>query len=739
MKTLFSFLAICSFFLLEGQTSVLLQDKDSKQQIAFAQIQVFSHSGRVLVQEFSDVGGKTKLVVAKDAYPVKIVCSHISYESKTMVCNSLEKFKLIEMKPLSINLNEVVVTGQIVPDSLKNAIEKVEVITQYQIQELGANTLNELLQTQSQIRIEQDNILGSGITMQGLGGENVKILIDGVPVIGRLNGNVDLSQINLDDIERVEIVKGPMSVVYGTDAVAGTINLITKKSGINKWSVGLNTLLETSGKYNINSRFESNGKNNWSISLGRNYFDGWSPWDPMFHFDRQILADQSRFQQWKPKEQLFAKLQYHSKLGENTKLSYRASIFDEQINNKGMPRAPYYDKAFDDIYSTLRADNQLALNSSWSNYSLSIQTAYNYFDRTKNTYNRDLTTLSSELNDLTSQHDTSSFDLIFSRGVIARADSLWKYQLGYEAKKESTLGRRISGRTKSIEDYAVFASVQYQYKSWSLKPAIRLASNSVYNHPIIPAFNAMWKKNNWSVRLSYGKGFRAPSLKQLYFNFVDVNHNIQGNPNLLPEITNNYQVHVNFEKNRNWSLGANGFYNDMDNLITLKQSQGASFEYFNVFKYKTIGGGVHLKANRNRIQGLIDANYTGRSSLIEGQEDLLSFSPDFQTTLSYSMKKSLVKWSLYYKYNGALPGFFEGDDGEILNSLIDPYSLLDASISKRFRKIGLFANFGVRNILDVRNVNVVGPSGAHANSDGTRAQANGRNLFLSLKYQINAK
>jgi outer membrane receptor protein involved in Fe transport len=64
---------------------------------------------------------------------------------------------------------------------------------------------------------------------------------------------------------------------------------------------------------------------------------------------------------------------------------------------------------------------------------------------------------------------------------------------------------------------------------------------------------------------------------------------------------------------------------------------------------------------------------------------------------------------------------------------------LDASISKRFRKIGLFVNFGVRNILDVRNVNVVGPSGAHANSNGTRAQANGRNLFLSLKYQINAK
>ncbi|MDZ7846145.1 MAG: TonB-dependent receptor plug domain-containing protein [Owenweeksia sp.] len=64
---------------------------------------------------------------------------------------------------------------------------------------------------------------------QGLSGAKIKILVDGVPVIGRLDGNIDISQINLSNIERVEIVEGPMSVQDGTDAVAGTINLITKK------------------------------------------------------------------------------------------------------------------------------------------------------------------------------------------------------------------------------------------------------------------------------------------------------------------------------------------------------------------------------------------------------------------------------------------------------------------------------------------------------------------------------
>ena len=55
-------------------------------------------------------------------------------------------------------------------------------------------------------------------------------MIDDVAVIGRLNGNIDLSQINLNNVERIEIVEGPLSVEYGTDALAGTINLITKST-----------------------------------------------------------------------------------------------------------------------------------------------------------------------------------------------------------------------------------------------------------------------------------------------------------------------------------------------------------------------------------------------------------------------------------------------------------------------------------------------------------------------------
>ncbi|HRH39503.1 MAG TPA: TonB-dependent receptor plug domain-containing protein, partial [Flavobacteriales bacterium] len=128
-------------------------------------------------------------------------------------------------------LGEFVVTGQYRPGSPEAAVHKLRVIDAQQIKRMAANNLGDALRNQLNIRLAQDNVLGSSLNMQGLGGENVKILIDGVPVTGRLNGNVDLSQMDLTGIERIELVEGPLSVNYGTNALAGTINLITRKRG----------------------------------------------------------------------------------------------------------------------------------------------------------------------------------------------------------------------------------------------------------------------------------------------------------------------------------------------------------------------------------------------------------------------------------------------------------------------------------------------------------------------------
>ena len=129
----------------------------------------------------------------------------------------------------TILLNEIIITAQFAPQSEKNVIYKVKSINNSIIESKGAINLRELLQQELNIDLSQQSVFGTSIEIQGLSKENIKILIDGVPVIGRLNGVIDLNQINLSNIERVEVIEGPVSVFYGTDAMGGVINLITKK------------------------------------------------------------------------------------------------------------------------------------------------------------------------------------------------------------------------------------------------------------------------------------------------------------------------------------------------------------------------------------------------------------------------------------------------------------------------------------------------------------------------------
>jgi outer membrane receptor for ferrienterochelin and colicins len=85
-------------------------------------------------------------------------------------------------------------------------------------------------------------VYGSSVSINGISGEGVKILVNGVPMVGRIDGKIDISQINLTNVERIEIVKGPQSVIYGTDALGGVINIITKEQK-DDWNVSAKGLI----------------------------------------------------------------------------------------------------------------------------------------------------------------------------------------------------------------------------------------------------------------------------------------------------------------------------------------------------------------------------------------------------------------------------------------------------------------------------------------------------------------
>lgn len=137
---------------------------------------------------------------------------------------------VIYFHKIATRIEEMVVTGQMQQTSVSDAVQNVRIINSKKIEQMGAQNLTQLFKNELNIQLSTDPVLGTGMSLQGISGENVKLLIDGVPVIGRLNGTVDLDQINIQNIEKIEIIEGPLSVNYGSDALAGTINIITKKN-----------------------------------------------------------------------------------------------------------------------------------------------------------------------------------------------------------------------------------------------------------------------------------------------------------------------------------------------------------------------------------------------------------------------------------------------------------------------------------------------------------------------------
>ena len=163
---------------------------------------------------------------------VQSVTAHRKEFPVTIETGRENVFPNIEVKEDINQLEEVVVTGQFSPQSMKNSLYKVRSVNSDQIRQKAPLDVQSLLNTEIGIRLSNDMALGeTDFELMGMSGNNVKILMDGIPMIDRGSTKQSLSQLDVNRIERVEIVEGPMSVVYGTDALAGVINIITKKGG----------------------------------------------------------------------------------------------------------------------------------------------------------------------------------------------------------------------------------------------------------------------------------------------------------------------------------------------------------------------------------------------------------------------------------------------------------------------------------------------------------------------------
>jgi len=677
---------------------------------------------------------------AKEISRISITC--VGYEPLNDTINPRQNYTIL-MKPTVFNMDEVVVTAQYSPERADKSIYKVEVINAKQIEQKAANTMADLLRNQVNMNVSQAGVLGTNLSMQGLSGENVKFLVDGVPMIGRMQGNIDLNQISLSNVDHVEVIEGPMSVIYGSNALAGVINIISKENKTSLLKGYANGYYESAGVYNFDGGISAKVKEHGiALDGGRNFFNGYSV----------SGVDTGRAQTFKPRRQYFFD-GYYTYTQKIFRIKMAGQYFNELLLDLGNLLPPYFETAFDSYFSTIRYTGRMeaTLNLPRSHY-ISLIGAYSYYSRVKEKYYKDLTTMDEIQTTNPEDQDTTGITSWLAKGTYSKNNPQKKlnYQLGFDFNIEKGEGKRILDYSQQIGDYALFGSIKWNIgRHVSLQPGIRLIYNTKYTAPVVYALSGKWSLNDYiSVRLSYSKGFRAPSIKELYLYFVDVNHNVQGNPELGSETSNNINLNLTYGKDNSrygWSAELSGFYNHVDNIITLAQSQEVTnlYTYINVDKFNSVSGqaGLSFKFHPS-LTFQAGVSETGRNYHQDDQNrsNEFFFNTDVSANASYSFIKYDMTFALYYKYNGKAPQF-QFDEESISQSYVEPYNTMDFTFSKGFLESMLRVSTGVKNIFDVTTVPATGGvsgGGAHGSGgNGSDAISWGRTFFLKLTLTFN--
>ena len=654
-------------------------------------------------------------------------------------------------------LNEVVVTGQFAPRSLRASVFKVNVIGAEKIERKASSDVQSLLNTELGIRMSNDMALGeTSFELMGMRGNNIKILMNGVPMIDRGENKQSLSQIDINSVERIEIVEGPMSVVYGSDALAGVINIITKKparaSEKNVYEIGVKLREETAGREygffgnrdgvhreNVFGSWAHKGGFNVAAGFTRNASGGWT-------------GDKTgREKQWQPKDQYLT----NAALGYGTNklnLALRLDYVDETIFTPLNPSAGSLNEMVDRDFESKRLSAQL--QADWklnSRLTWNFATSYQDLERRTKTVVTDTRNGNKWLSLEESAQDVSTNQTAFLRTVAAlRLSKELSFQAGAEYQHDQAGGDRISGKPE-IGDFSLFLSTEYNPFSWmSIRPGLRSVFNSVYKAPpFIPALNAkLALHRDFDLRLSYARGFRAPALRELYFSFHNANHNIDGNTDLKAEYSDNFTGSLVWRSIHNKDVRLtstlSAFYNHFRNRISIIPdiNDPTHNTYGNIDRYKTTGGTLENALNIGKLQASLSVALIGRyNSYVEDEtysdQDLkqFRFSPEITSSISYAPEKLGMSFNLFYKYTGARKEYALNSESELTLRGNEAFHWSDFTVDKKFGK-NLRLEGGIRNLFDVTTIRN-SQGGGHGSTGTAVLIGCGRSFFIGLQVKIN--
>jgi len=711
-------------------------DEETSEACAFANVVLYNKNNNYLKGDVTDKNGNVELDINEKT---KVVISFIGYQKHTDYISPGDN-KTIKLKIDFVGMEQVVVTGQYKPRKVDQSIYKIDVIDSKTILERGVTNLAEALSNETGVRLSIDPSTGTSIEMQGMGGENVKYLIDGIPIVGRVNGDIDLSQINMENVDHIEIVQGPMSVVYGTSALAGVINIITKQNTKDQNIIKANSYTDTKGNYNAGFYGSLiRGKHSFTLSANRDLFQGI---DVDLNVDTtRFPSGENRYMEFKPKRVFNAGLEYAYR-NEFFQVRVKSQYMDLLLKNYSNPNPMLI--SYDADYFTTRSTNSLTITDKISSsLSYNIIGAYTYYGRTTDLISSDLASLEKEK----TKSSSTTFHNGMTRGnfTFAKEDAKLSYQFGWDINYDIGEGDKIADDAQ-MGDFAAFVSAQYSpFKVLSIQPGFRYIYNTIYPTPLIPSINLQWNVlKGLNFRMSYAKGFRAPSLKELYLDFKDSNHNLEGNKDLKAEKTDSYNASFSYKFGKGkqlFKIEPSFFYNNGSDAITLivTDVESSSATNTNLGGRRTLGAdvnasymhfiGLSLGAGFSRTGETYD--YTGN-----GIYTPIVYYNNYTFNAKYNFRKSKIILMANLKYYDITPSLaVDGNSGEYYQVYTEAFGDIEATISKLFWKNRLTIILGGKNLLDNYSRRTYGYRGDDPEYLGPRYY--GRTFFVKLNLKLN--
>ena len=529
------------------------------------------------------------------------------------------------------SLQEVVVTGTGTQHLLKNAPVQTEVITHRMLKDYGGRSLEDILAGLTASFSFNEDDMGSQMQLNGLGNDYILVLIDGKRIHGDVGGQNDLSLIDPQNIEKIEIVKGASSALYGSDAIAGVINVITKKH-----NEGL--LVENSTRGGSYGDLRQHNGLGFAIGKFKSYTnfqlqhsDGWQntatedPKQTEFLIEDSRNMTVNRHTNWQVSERLtyepMKNLEFYAEGSTYWKRIYRpcgkyaavdVKTYDMAYRNQSLAAGGIW---------KLKKTDQVTLDVNWDRHAY----YYNYTDTTLTDgydphgnftpyypYFPGDEELQSDQRRIMA-HLKGIFTLPYDNRLSAGVE--WRYDY-LEAPM------RVDGGVARDNTEAVYVQDEFRYAfspkvAMNMTGGLRLNNNGQYGLNLSPKISGMLSLgDNIRLRATWSQGFKTPTPKELYYRYVKYMNGTYlylGNEGLKPQTSNYYAVSGEY----NWqglNVTVTGYINkvkDMITLVTIPNSQAPAEyivkydprktrQYQNLETAKTKGVDVSIRYRLNR-------------------------------------------------------------------------------------------------------------------------------------------